>query len=191
MFYSFFYRFFEGRFERLPGAIRNGFWDEFDAKSLPKWSQVGRKTDWTWSIDFKTIFRRMLYRFSLLVQQNIKWPRARMYCKLQYKIDIFGCRLLCCWVVPSIDFRLFFDGCRGRKSIKNPLKICLKTDQKTRCDWGWSLEGSWNDFWSILEANLTPSWDQVGSKIAFWSVGNRIQKKHQKRVTRVAATSRN
>ena len=51
---------------------------------------------------------------------------------------------------------------------------------KTRCKLGWSLDCSWIDLGSILEAKLEPSWHQNRSKMASKSMSKHVQKNDRK-----------
>ena len=88
-----------------------------------------------------------------------------MYCKLQYKIDVFNFLLMCSWddlrIDLLIDFWLILASKIDEKSIKNR----SKNKSKIRCDLGSIFVGSWVDFGVDLGAKLGPSWGQVGTKL--------------------------
>ena len=94
-----------------------------DPKTLPKWGQVGSKIDPIWSVDLRALFCWMWGHVLLNFVHKIAWPRARMYCKLQYKIDFFDFLivvLLGCFVAWFlIDFWLILGSKIEQKSIKN------------------------------------------------------------------------
>ena len=81
-----------------PGALRNGidflmgcwagFWSNFVATLVEIRRKIHSKIDQFWTQNrcrlehrFESSFGTMFYRISLLVQDNMKWSKARNYCK--------------------------------------------------------------------------------------------------------------
>ena len=90
-----------------PGALRKaidflmGCWTGFSSNIVATWLEIRRKIRskigqfWTQhrfrlEHGFDRIFGTIFYGFPLLAEENTKGPRARMYCKYQYKINFFN-----------------------------------------------------------------------------------------------------
>ena len=137
---------------------------------MPTWSQVGSPNRWicvpTWmknrinlSIDFKCSFKAYWVQILMILECNMTWPRARLYCKLQYKIDIFMFCLMCCSIDLFVVFWLIFVRLGGQKPTKNRAKIDQKSDAKQ--------DAFSNAFWVALGGHLgskmAPSWQSNGN----------------------------
>ena len=108
-----------------------------------------------------------------------------MYCKLQYKLDVFNLLLMCSWDDWFlIDFWLILASKIDEKSMKNR----SKKRSKIRCDLGWILDGSWSDLGAIWGPSWGPSWGQVGTKIRKMGAPRRCQKMCCKKLVRVYAS---
>ena len=98
----------------------------------------------------------ILIRFSHFLKifvHVMTWPRARLYCKLQYKIVFFMFCLLCCSIVFFCCFLVIFVRLGGQKPTKNRANIDQKRDAKL---------DAWVALGGLLGSKMAPRWRSNG-----------------------------
>ena len=148
-----------------------------------KINQKGKKKRRQKLIDFLIGFLNIFFYFLqifvrfLWILTSAKWHHygaKRTFVTFSYFVS--GVALKCI-LAPKI---VILGAQKPSKTDQKPIKNQSKRTSKTRCKLGWGLDGSWDEFLSILAPSWRPSWGQVGTNFGKIKVPRRCQKSDAK-----------